>query len=31
VIGKPEAFRDFIKSEVDKWTDVVKASGVQVE
>jgi tripartite-type tricarboxylate transporter receptor subunit TctC len=31
LIGKPEAFRDFIKSEVDKWTDVVKASGVQVE
>jgi tripartite-type tricarboxylate transporter receptor subunit TctC len=31
VIGKPEAFREFIKSEVDKWTDVVKASGVQVE
>ena len=30
-IGKPEAFRDFIKAEVEKWTAVVKASGVQVE
>ncbi len=30
-IGKPEAFRDFIKAEVEKWTAVVKASGVQVD
>jgi tripartite-type tricarboxylate transporter receptor subunit TctC len=30
-IGKPEAFRDFIKAEVEKWTAVVRASGVQVE
>ena len=31
VIGRPGQFREFIKAEVDKWTDVVKASGVQVE
>jgi tripartite-type tricarboxylate transporter receptor subunit TctC len=30
-IGKPEAFREFIKAEVEKWTAVVKASGVQVD
>lgn len=31
VATTPQQFGDFIKAEVGQWTDVVKASGVQVE
>ena len=31
VTTTPQQFGDFLKSEVNEWTEVAKASGVQVE